>query len=247
MSFAEFYAVTWSLRGVLNKAKYMQARARRSLRDRQLSIPPPLLWGSTAIYVGPFLVRHVDIHIPRILLTVYTRASMVGLSEEMTSKLPAKLADGGRQPSAQMSIAFLIGNHSKTPYTDLDTFKDCVDIASTPANVPPVHPGPWTLPYDQNEMTRMGSNISSLRTDLSQHLHPHLPIQTQSAENVNEIRSLGSGCASNSRTESCGYGTSNLRSKLFTGFYKPSSGINHPCTSLSSPLPQSFCPNLQVS
>jgi hypothetical protein len=77
MSFAEFYAVIWSLRGVLNKAKYMQARARRALRDRRLSIPPPLLWGNTAIYVGPFLVRDVDIHILGILSTMYSRASMV--------------------------------------------------------------------------------------------------------------------------------------------------------------------------
>jgi hypothetical protein len=218
--FAESYTVIRSSRGVLNQAKYMQARARRSLRDRQLSIPPPLLWGSTAVYVGPFLVRDVDIHILRILSTMYPRASMVGFSGEMTSKLPAKLVDGGRQPSAQMSIAFLVGNHSKTACTDLDTFEDCFDMAPTPANVPPV-------PYDQNEKTRMESNISSLQTELSQHSHRHLPIQARSVEIVNEVRSLGSSCASNSGTESYGYGASSLSSMLSTGFHKPSSGVNH--------------------
>jgi hypothetical protein len=193
----------------------------RSLRDGQHSIPPASLWGSIAIYVGSFLVRDVDIHILRVLPTMYPRASMVRLGEEVILQPPAKLADGGRQPSAPMSIAFLVGDHSKTHCTGLEAVKDCFDMASAPADVPSAHPSLYTLPHDQTEMTRMESKISSSQIDLSHHSHGHLPIQARSVEIVRDIGRLSIGCTSNSGTESCGYVTSNLSSMLSTGLRKP--------------------------
>jgi hypothetical protein len=147
MYFTAFYAAIWSSRRVPNKAKYMQPKARRSLHDRQHSIPSASLWGSTAIYVEPFLVRDVDIHILRLLSTMYSRASMVRLGEGTTLQPPAEPANGGRQTPAQMSMAFLVGDRSNTHCTGLKAVKDCFDMASSRTNMPPVHPGPWKLQF----------------------------------------------------------------------------------------------------
>jgi hypothetical protein len=153
---------------------------------------------------------------------------MVRSGKEMASQPPAKFTAGGRQQPAQMSIAFLVGDHLKNDCMDPEAIKDCFDMTFTPGTLSPAHPAPWTLLYDLIEMPRMEHKVSPLQTDLSRYSHGHFSLPPRRVESTNDISSLSSVHASNGETESCGYDSSSPSSMLFTGFPIPSSSHGHP-------------------
>jgi hypothetical protein len=147
------------------------------------------------------------------------------LSEGMTLHPSGKITTSGRQPQAQMSIAFLLDNHEKTKPIDSDGTQGCCDSVSMPSQMPVAFSSPRIPTSDQFEMNNTLFDTTLTQPDLPCRPYGHYPPEARNVRCDIEIGSPSSGDVSRSGTESFGYDPVSLSNDLSTSFHQPSRSV----------------------